>query len=58
MVNLLEAGNLGLDNELYTYLLFAVITCFCYIQIILLDHKKVRFSHLFQMCSKSFQINF
>ena len=31
----------------------AVITCFCYVLIILLDHKKVRFSHLFQMCSKS-----
>ena len=31
---------------------FAVITWFCYVLIILLDHKKVRFSHLFQMCSK------
>ena len=35
-----------------------VITCFCYILMISLDHKKVRFSHFFQMCSKSFQINF
>ena len=36
----------------------AVFTCFCYVLMISLDHKKVRFSHFFQMCSKSFQINF
>ena len=39
-------------------LIFAVITCFCYVVMISLDHKKVRFSHFFQMCSKLFQINF
>ena len=27
--------------------LIAVITCFCYILMISLDHKKVRFSHFF-----------
>ena len=30
-----------------------MITCFCYVLMILLLHKKVRFSYLFQMCSKS-----
>ena len=30
--------------------IFAVIICFCYVLMISLDHKKVRFSHFFQMC--------
>ena len=37
---------------------YAVITCYCYVLMISLEYKKVRFSHLLQMCSKSFQINF
>jgi hypothetical protein len=45
-----ELSDRRLETSLTT---LAVITCFCYVLIILLDHKKVRFSHLFQMCSKS-----
>ena len=47
-----------LQNISYFLNIYAVITCFCYVLIILLYYNIIRFSHFFQMCSKSFQINF
>ena len=45
-------------NKIWTKIFFSEthiqwFTWFCYVLMISLDHKNVRFSHLFQMCSKS-----
>ena len=45
-------------NKIWTKIFFSEthiqwFSWFCYVLIISLDHKNVRFSHLFQMCSKS-----
>ena len=44
-----------MDTNYSTHMIryiFAVITCFCCVLMILLDYRKVRFSHLFQICSE------
>ena len=44
-----------MDTNYSTHMIryiFAVITCFCCLLMILLDYRKVRFSHLFQICSE------